>query len=136
MKQPKFMDFSGPENGTFLYALPVSDAELFVEETSLVTAESPDWTVLERRLRDRLNRLGLVGELDVHERCVIPMDASLPDFATEGISFGAAAAMVHPATGYQLGASLSLAAPFAEALTATLERPAQEARQRLSLIHI
>jgi lycopene beta-cyclase len=129
-EEPRFMDYSGPAHGTFLYALPVSETELFVEETALVTAGTPDWAMLERRLRARLAHLGLKGELSIHEHCVIPMDPSLPDVHAEGIAFGAAAAMVHPATGYQLGAALALAAPFAETLAATLDRSASEAQRR------
>ncbi|TNE89623.1 MAG: lycopene cyclase family protein [Deltaproteobacteria bacterium] len=127
MKTPLFMDFSGPQDGTFLYALPVSANELFVEETALITDRAPAWSLLEQRLRARLASLGLTGEIEVHEHCVIPMDSALPDLDSPVLAFGAAAGMVHPATGYQLAASLALAGPFAARLAETLDDPVETA---------
>lgn len=130
LSSPRFMDFSGPEEGTFLYALPLSPTELFVEETALVSARDPDWFALEARLRRRLAGMGLEGDLDVHERCVIPMDSSLPDSHGPVLFFGAAAGLVHPATGYQLGASLACVEPFADAVCETMTAPAADAAER------
>lgn len=129
LTRPLLMDFSGPARGTFLYALPMSDTELFVEETALITSAAPDWNELERRLRARLDGMGLTGPLDLHERCVIPMDPTLPDFDSPVLAFGAAAAMVHPATGYQLAASLALAPDLARALAETLNDSPESAAQ-------
>lgn len=118
---PLFMDFRGPHEQppSFLYALPLADDALFVEETILLTAERPDWAVLEARLRRRLAAMGLEGELVLEERCRIPMDPVLPHH-DHLLAFGAAAGMVHPATGYQLGAAAALADPLARSLAETL----------------
>ncbi|MCO4746776.1 MAG: lycopene cyclase family protein [Proteobacteria bacterium] len=127
LTEPLLMDFGGPERGTFLYALPLTSTELFVEETALITERSPNWTRMESDLRARLDAMGLVGELHVHERCVIPMDASLPDLTSSVLAFGAAAGLVHPATGYQLAACLALAEPMADRLANTLDDDAASA---------
>lgn len=104
------------EGPTFLYALPLSPTELFVEETALITATRPSWAQLEARLRCRLERLGWRGALSIEERCIIPMDPQLPDLDSPILGFGAAAGLVHPATGYQLAACAALAEPLAECL--------------------
>lgn len=128
MSEPLFMDFRGAAHSppSFLYALPLSDEELFVEETVLLTALRPTWEHLEERLRERLDGMGLRGELTLEERCRIPMDPALPAHAFL-LGFGAAAAMVHPATGYQLGAAAALAGPLADCLADTLHEPLEPA---------
>jgi lycopene beta-cyclase len=125
---PLFMDFRGDAHRppSFLYALPLSDEELFVEETVLLTRERPSFDELEARLRRRLDRMGLRGELVVEEQCRIPMDPSVPEHP-HLLGFGAAAAMVHPATGYQLGAAAALADPLARLLADTLDQPLERA---------
>nr|WP_255216532.1 lycopene cyclase family protein [Pseudenhygromyxa sp. WMMC2535] len=110
---------------TFLYALPVAEDRLFVEETVLV-ARPPqgrrpgDWLEpLEDRLRRRLAQQGVDQALRggaplAVERCVIPMGGPLPRGDQLTLAFGGAAAMVHPATGYMLTAALRRRAPVAE----------------------
>ncbi len=118
------MDLRGGDDTppSFLYALPLSDEEIFVEETALITHATPSWRVLEDRLRARLAGLGWHGELEIFERCRIPMDPDLPDLGSDILGFGAAAGLVHPATGYQFATAVSLAEPLADVLAATLDR--------------
>jgi lycopene beta-cyclase len=128
---PVLMDFRGSSSdATFLYALPITPEQLFVEETVLLTAEAPSWSALERGLRRRLQSMGLTGELSIEEHCTIAMDAGLPDLAQPVVGFGAAASLVHPATGYQLAASARLAPPLAAALIDSWNLPISEAAAR------
>ncbi len=109
-----FMDWTdtGPEETdealppTFLYAMPLADDRIFVEET-ILAARLPGppadlFPALARRLHRRLDRLGLrrVGEPLEVERCIIPMGVALPRGDQRTLAFGGAASMVHPATGY------------------------------------
>lgn len=106
------MDFDdGPFGGelqadrisSFLYALPFGPNRVFVEETSLVARPPVPIELLEARLDRRLQVLGLQGETLEIERCAIPMGAPRPEPIGRLVAFGAAASMVHPATGYLLG---------------------------------
>lgn len=116
-----WMDFShrfgadGP--ATFLYAFPRGPGEVFLEETSLVRRGGLPEAELERRLRARLAARGIaVREVLEVERCRIATDLPLPDLDQPLLAFGAAASMVHPATGFQLARALRTADPVAEAL--------------------
>lgn len=103
---------------TFLYALPESSEVVFVEETSLAAAPAMSMSVLEARLRARLAHLGVeILEVLHVERCLIPMDGSIPDRGRV-VPFGASAGYVHPATGYQLTRTLGAADRVADALVA------------------
>lgn len=106
---------------TFLYAMPLPDQRVLLEETSLARRPGLRRDILVRRLAARL------AAHDIHpppesptEWVRFPLD--LPRHrATPGIlAFGAAAALTHPATGYQLAAALRLAGPVADAITAAL----------------
>lgn len=57
------------------------------------------------------------------EHVAIPMGGPLPPRDQPVIAFGGAAAMVHPATGYQLGAALTRAPALAAALAGALDTP-------------
>jgi lycopene beta-cyclase len=122
-----WMDFShsfgADAPATFLYAFPRGPGEVFVEETSLVRRGGATWAELESRLRERLAARGVVvtGVLEV-ERCTIATDLPLPDLDQPLLAFGAAASMVHPATGFQLARSLRLADPVADALRSAWSR--------------
>jgi len=100
------MDWRG--NGdTFLYTVPLGDNRVLVEETCL--ARRPGMPLQE--LRDRLHsRLTPNHE---EERVRFPLDAPRTSNA-----FGAAAGFIHPATGYSVGTSLSLAPQVARAIRA------------------
>jgi lycopene cyclase-like protein len=123
------MDWSEPGPGapsgvpTFLYAMPLADGRVFFEETALCARPAVPFSYLRARLQARLAARGvhIARELDV-ERCLIPMDAPLPDRHQRTVAIGAAASLVHPATGYLLAqtmrASQRLAGSVAPALLA------------------
>ena len=107
---------------TFLYAMPLGTDELFVEETSLMARPGVPLPVLQRGLARRLAALGIeVREVLAIERCRLPMDPALPP-PQRTVAFGGAAALVHPATGYQLGAALHAAPILARAIANHLDR--------------
>ena len=119
-----FMDWRGPDRAvpSFAYTLPVDGAWL-VEETSLASRPALTVQELERRLYDRLRADGLVVTRTVSmERVSFPMDLPLPDRTQRVVGLGAAASMVHPATGYSVGASLRVATRLARALADALGR--------------
>ncbi len=103
---------------SFLYAMPLGPRRVFVEETVLVGRPPVPIEVLEARLRRRLSLLEIRVEA-VHEveRCFIPM-GEVPPEPQRAIGLGAAAGMVHPATGYQLGRGVAAA----REAVATIER--------------
>lgn len=124
-----FMDFRddhGDDDAatpTFLYAMPLGGGRAFVEETSLVRGPALGFDVLERRLRARLAARGVVlHDLEGVERCLFPMDPPLPDLDQRVLGFGAAASLVHPASGYQLGRAFATAPDLATALADGLRR--------------
>ncbi|GAB2673834.1 lycopene cyclase family protein [Gordonia jinhuaensis] len=113
------MDWSGPDarggSPSFLYAIPLNDTEILLEETCL--AGDPALPVAE--LRDRLRmRIGALAErprrtetvsftlLPRHRR---PWRTLVPEF-------GAAGGLKNPVTGYSVGASLAAADPVARAV--------------------
>lgn len=106
---------------TFLYAMDLGDGVFFVEETSLAHAPGIPYDVLKQRLQQRLRRRGVeVSEVLHEEFCLFPMNLPLPDFSQPLLAFGGAASMVHPASGYMVGALLrrgpGLAAALARAM--------------------
>lgn len=127
------------EPPTFLYAMDMGKGDLgkgdlgkgdmgegqyFVEETSLAHAPAMPLEQLEDRLRRRLAYAGVaVAEVTHVERCLFPMNHAMPDLRQPVIGFGGAASMVHPATGYQVGAALTLAPRLAAALATALAQP-------------
>jgi lycopene beta-cyclase len=108
--------FDGDGPPTFLYAMDLGDGRWFAEETSLAASPAVPLDVLRRRLRSRLAARGSTPRdvLDV-ERCAFAMDAPLPPRGPV-IAFGAAAAMIHPATGYHVAEALRRAPLLAVAL--------------------
>lgn len=114
---------------SFLYALPYGPDRLFVEETSLAASPAVPLPLLRDRLYARLAHLGveIVEELEV-ERCIIPMNTPIPRLGL-AVPFGAAAGLIHPATGYQLSRSLTLAEPVARAIAAALPHGPSAARR-------
>ncbi len=127
------MDFRGDgAPPTFLYALPLAPDRVFVEETCLAGRPPLSQSVLRAKLHARIARMGLeVLEVLEREVCVIPMGEGIPLGDQRTVAFGAAGAFVHPATGYQVGRALRLAAPTAAAIVAGLgaEGPAAAARR-------
>ncbi len=132
--RPTVMDFSHPPASddlavpTFVYAFPVADGWL-VEETVLAGPALEPERLLPR-LASRLGRT--VEELTAVavriERVRIPMGAPVParprsDGAPSTVRFGAAAGMIHPATGYSVASSLRAAERVAGAVRECLARP-------------
>ncbi|GAA2982501.1 lycopene cyclase family protein [Actinokineospora diospyrosa] len=107
------MDWGRPP--TFLYAVGVSADRVLLEETSLAARPGVGWDVLRRRLHQRLGR---EPEALAVERVRFPVDLpATPLWHRGSIPFGAAAGMVHPATGYSVGDALTLAPVVAEAIS-------------------
>ena len=110
-------DAFGDAAPTFLYVMPLGGDRVFVEETSLVRAPALPYALLRQRLKRRLDGLEVsVGAIDQTEMCLIPMDAPVPDLTQRVVGFGAAASMVHPATGYLLPRVLVKAPLLADAI--------------------
>jgi lycopene beta-cyclase len=107
-----FMDWTGPaRDPSFLYGIPIDGDRVLLEETCLARRPGLPLDMLAGRLRQRLVQAGV--PLDGDEEFVrIPLDLPRP----RGLAFGAAAGMVHPATGFSLADSLRLAPAVAEAL--------------------
>ena len=102
---------------TFVYVMPLSHTQLFIEETSLVAVPPMPYEILSQRLAKRIKQLGIsIKKVESVEHCHIIMDMPLPHLSQPIVAFGAAAAMVHPATGYSVARSLSLAPKMAAAI--------------------
>jgi len=131
--QMMLMDFrpastDATEPPSFLYALPLSGGRLFLEETSLARRPAMRLEVLRTRLQVRLKSLGLeraerIGE----EHCSIPMGLGLPALRQPLVPFGAAASMVHPASGYLISQILRKADPVAKSILEGLDSGGPEA---------
>lgn len=111
---------------TFLYAFPLDPGRVFVEETALAARPAVGYDVLETRLRTRLRAMGIdATHVEGTERVLIPMGGALPDPRQRVVGFGAAAGMVHPATGYSVVRSLAAAPALAATLARELGRGAR-----------
>lgn len=107
----------GPATPTFLYVMPLSPQRAFVEETSLVRGPAVPFPLLRERLRARMAHRGItLTEPEGTELCLFPMDTPLPDLDQRVVGFGAAASMVHPASGYQLGRAFATADDLGRAI--------------------
>jgi lycopene beta-cyclase len=100
------MDWRQPpgfgEPATFLYAVPLPDGRVLLEETCLARRPGLGFGELKERLHARL------GPLDGPvERVRFPVD--VPPRGHGAIPFGAAAGFVHPATGFSLADTFRLA---------------------------
>ena len=108
---------------TFLYAMDFGDGVFFVEETSLALSPAVPEAELKHRLEQRLAKTGnAITEVIDEEHCLFPMNLPLPDFNQSLLAFGGAASMVHPASGYMVGALLRRGPGLAEALAAALKQ--------------
>lgn len=109
---------------TFLYGMELGAGRVLLEETSLARRPALDLPVLKARLARRLAAMGVRVEQSLaEERVLIPMGGPLPPQDQRIVGFGAAAGMVHPATGYQVGAALTRAPALAAALAEAVRRP-------------
>ncbi|EAQ68941.1 lycopene beta cyclase [Synechococcus sp. RS9909] len=118
-------DAERAEPPTFLYAMDLGEGRFFVEETSLALAPPVPYDTLQQRLQRRLAHRGVaVLEVEHEEFCLFPMNLPLPDLQQPVLGFGGAASMVHPASGYMVGALLRRGPDLAQALAAALANPA------------
>jgi len=109
------------EPPTFLYAMDLGEGRFFVEETSLALAPPVPFDTLRERLHRRLAHRGVAVEQVEHEEfCLFPMNLPLPDLQQPVLGFGGAASMVHPASGYMVGALLRRAPAVAAAVAGLL----------------
>ncbi|HSM82211.1 MAG TPA: lycopene cyclase family protein [Nodosilinea sp.] len=109
---------------TFLYGMDLGDGVFFVEETSLAHQPAVTMAALKARLHERLRYRGVeVKETHHVEHCLFPMNQPLPDFSGRTVGFGGAASMVHPASGYMVGALLRRGPGLAAAIAAALATP-------------
>lgn len=116
-------DDADPATPSFLYAMDLGDGRWFAEETSLAARPGVSVAVLRDRLERRLQGQGVtLTDRDEPEVVAIPMGGALPRVG-DVAAWGAAAGMVHPATGYSLGAALRRAPEVAAAITAALAAP-------------
>lgn len=115
-----FMDWRADhgESGwpTFLYVVPLGEGQVLVEETSLARRPGLPLATLRRRLHARLAHHGIAPPKDARtEKVSFPVDH--PRHHGHGaLGFGAAAPLIHPATGFSVAASLQLAPRVAASL--------------------
>ena len=118
---------AAPQDPSFLYAFELGDGWWLAEETSLARSPSLSQGELRRRLTTRLAAAGAaVGERRAVEEVAIPMGVPVPA-AQLAMGFGAAGGLVHPATGYSVGASLATAPLLAEVIATEREMGATPA---------
>ncbi|SBO42947.1 lycopene beta cyclase [Cyanobium sp. NIES-981] len=112
------------ESPSFLYAMDLGEGRFFVEETSLALAPPLPFDTLRQRLELRLAHRGVaISAVEHEEFCLFPMNLPLPDPHQPLLAFGGAAAMVHPASGYLVGALLRRAPGLARAVAAACADP-------------
>lgn len=119
-----FMDWRADhgETGwpTFLYVIPLGDGTVLMEETSLARRPGLPLVTLRRRLHERLARHGISAPEDARsERVSFRVDHPRHR-GPATIGFGAAAPLIHPATGFSVASSLRLAPQVASALATHL----------------
>ncbi|KAL5999165.1 Lycopene epsilon cyclase, chloroplastic [Asimina triloba] len=111
------------EQPTFLYAMPLSSTRVFFEETCLASRNAMPFDLLKRKLMSRLDSMGVqILKTYEEEWSYIPVGGSLPNTEQKNLAFGAAASMVHPATGYSVVRSLSEAPAYASTIAKILKQ--------------
>ncbi len=111
------------EPPTFLYAMDLGNGRFFLEETSLGLSPPLTMEKLKTRLHQRLEHKGLkIISLENEEHGIyLPMNLPLPDTKQSILGFGGSAAMVHPASGYLIGALLRRAPYLAKTISLTMK---------------
>lgn len=105
---------------TFVYVVPLGGGRVLVEETSLARRPALPLTTLRRRLHARLAHHDVRVPADARDEKV-SFRLDHPRHRGRGaLGFGAAAPLIHPATGFNLAASLRLAPAVADAIAAHL----------------
>ncbi|XP_022036777.1 lycopene epsilon cyclase, chloroplastic [Helianthus annuus] len=106
---------------TFLYVMPMSPTKVSFEETCLASKEAMPFELLKTKLMSRLKTMGIrITKTYEEEWSYIPVGGSLPNTEQKNLAFGAAASMVHPATGYSVVRSLSEAPNYAAVIAKIL----------------
>lgn len=109
---------------SFLYAVPLEGQRMLWEETCLARRPAMTLEVLERRLRRRLVARGVAVPDDAPtERVAFAVDTPLTTGKGPVVTFGAAAPLIHPATGYSVAAALRLADPLVTTVAGRLADP-------------
>eukprot|EP00210_Caulerpa_lentillifera_P003218 g3074.t1 len=107
---------------TFLYAMPFSETEIFIEETSLVSRPIAPFNELRERLEKRVQHLGIeILSRDEEEYCSIPMGGVLPQNPQSVLGIGGTAGMVHPSTGYMISRMLGAVPVLADSIIDQLD---------------
>lgn len=121
---------SNAEVPSFLYAMPIEGtSRVFLEETCLVARPVLPFEILKQRLHRRCEALGIhVKEVFDEEWSYIPVGGAMPTLSQEHFGFGAAAGMVHPATGYSIARTLTEAPDVAEHIASCLGNSALSSR--------
>uniref|UniRef100_UPI001BDCBD0E lycopene cyclase family protein n=1 Tax=Pseudonocardia lacus TaxID=2835865 RepID=UPI001BDCBD0E len=119
-----FMDWR-PDHGrggwpSFLYGVPLDGSRVLLEETSLARRPGLGLPELRERLHARLAHHGVPVAADAEvERVRFPVDVGRHRGAGV-LGFGAAAPLVHPASGFSVAGALALAPRVAGALAGHL----------------
>jgi lycopene beta-cyclase len=121
-----FMDWRADhgESGwpTFLYVVPLGGGAVLAEETSLARRPGLPLATLRRRLHARLAHHGITPPKEARtEKVSFPVDQPRHS-GQDVLGFGAAAPLIHPASGFSVAASLELAPQIACALAEHLPR--------------
>lgn len=115
-----FMDWRADhgESGwpTFLYGVPLGGDRVLLEETSLARRPGLPLAELRRRLHRRLARHGIDPGDGAEERVRFTVDTPVPLRRGPVVPFGAAAPLIHPATGFSVATALQLAPRVAAAV--------------------
>jgi lycopene epsilon-cyclase len=126
---------SAGEAPSFLYAMPLGNGRVFLEETCLVARPALPFNVLKRRLERRMAAMGVrVKQVHEEEWSYIPVGGPLPAEGQAVAAFGAAANLVHPATGFSVSRSLREAPAVADAAAAALRAPSAGAREAAAAV--
>jgi lycopene cyclase-like protein len=126
---PAEVDGAGADpRPTFLYALDLGEGRFLVEETALAASPPVAGDELRRRLVCRLERVGVTPtEVLGEEHVDIPLGGPLPRVQPVAAT-GAAAGLVHPATGYSVAVGLRAAPRLAKAVRRALDDGDEPAR--------
>jgi lycopene beta-cyclase len=117
--QPILMDATVEQRDgfRFVYVLPFGPQRLFVEDTYFSDTPTLDAQRLERRIRDYLERLGVVAQpVGRRESGVLPMPwKELAGNHTPSTTLGVRGGMFHPATAYSMPCALRTAVELSRA---------------------
>ena len=114
---------------SFLYVMPTDRNTVFLQETCLMSKVQVPFDELQRRLYRRMSRMGLALDSVLEtEHSWIPLGGPLPRHPQRTLAFGAAAGLVHPASGFSVANSMARAPELADVLAAGLAagRPSSE----------